>query len=370
MKHLHNFATVAEYEAVKDTLEMPYIVSIDETDGLQYNTDVIRVPHGSSGSNDNLEYLDVSNIAGLADGYFYWILTQSAKTTKVVGYNEEKDMFWYHLYPSRLIEMEPIDAVAVDLQEIILVHDEYKEFYIETTLRDYTIMCVQSAGFDNAEELFDSIPRITKEEFFTIPEKPKKPLIGAWIQHVNGTLYTGDQWTAGGFSNDEANGVAVINTEKGVSLVVAKDKFDPMPWSSMPNTLIEGIFTTTNWRECYQYKNTGVEPTSIIAAADPNSVAAACMNYTFPNGQQGYLPSCYEANMIAIRFISSLMSLIGRDAFGEGNEEYMLTSTQYDAEKAWTQRYSGMNLEQSTLGKVYNESFYAVCTLENYTFAE
>lgn len=50
MKYLHNFDTVAEYEAVKDTLEMPYIVSIDETAGLQYNTDVIRVPQGSDGS--------------------------------------------------------------------------------------------------------------------------------------------------------------------------------------------------------------------------------------------------------------------------------------------------------------------------------
>jgi hypothetical protein len=50
MKHLHIFSTAAEYEAVKDTLEMPYIVSIDETDGLQYNTDVVRVPQGSAGS--------------------------------------------------------------------------------------------------------------------------------------------------------------------------------------------------------------------------------------------------------------------------------------------------------------------------------
>lgn len=43
MKHLHIFNTVADYEAVKDTLEMPYIVLIDETDSLQYNTDTIRI---------------------------------------------------------------------------------------------------------------------------------------------------------------------------------------------------------------------------------------------------------------------------------------------------------------------------------------
>ena len=43
MKHLRIFSTTAEYEAVKDTLEMPYIVLIDEVDGLQYNTDAIRV---------------------------------------------------------------------------------------------------------------------------------------------------------------------------------------------------------------------------------------------------------------------------------------------------------------------------------------
>lgn len=56
MKHLHNFDTVAEYEAVKDNLEIPYVVSIDESDGLQYNTDVIRVPQGSVGPGDgNIE---------------------------------------------------------------------------------------------------------------------------------------------------------------------------------------------------------------------------------------------------------------------------------------------------------------------------
>lgn len=65
MKHLLNFDTVAEYDAVKDSLEKPYIVTIDENNGLQYNTDVIRVPEGSCGEGDSpfkAYYFDITNV--------------------------------------------------------------------------------------------------------------------------------------------------------------------------------------------------------------------------------------------------------------------------------------------------------------------
>ena len=64
MKHLLNFDTVAEYDAVKDSLEHPYVVTIDENNGLKYNTDVIRVPEGQGGASEggsSWKYYDCSN---------------------------------------------------------------------------------------------------------------------------------------------------------------------------------------------------------------------------------------------------------------------------------------------------------------------
>lgn len=52
------------------------------------------------------------------------------------------------------------------------------------------------------------------------PQLPK----GAFIQHIDGKLYTTDQWSAMGFTNDEANGVAVISDN--AKFVIAKTSFD------------------------------------------------------------------------------------------------------------------------------------------------
>lgn len=60
MKYLKYFDTVAEYDAAKDSLEQPYVVTIDENNGLQYNTDVIRVPVGSGTITDDMLYVNVA----------------------------------------------------------------------------------------------------------------------------------------------------------------------------------------------------------------------------------------------------------------------------------------------------------------------
>ena len=44
---------------------------------------------------------------------------------------------------------------------------------------------------------------------------------GVYIQHVNGSLYTESEWTAGGYSNDSANGVAILS-ETVHAFVIAK----------------------------------------------------------------------------------------------------------------------------------------------------
>lgn len=200
---------------------------------------------------------------------------------------------------------------------------------------------------------------ITKEEFYHIDKS------GAYIQHIDGTLYTADQWTNGGFNNDEANGIAVINETENISFIVAKETLGSMPWSSMPNTLIEGITTTTNSDEA-DADRAGVENTAIIAAADPNSAAAACANYTFPNGQKGYLMSTMEGRLMYgyESLMKSLAELLGT----KWPEDFYWTYIQYDANQAWYARVAGTG-DFHYVSKIENNTVRPVCTLENYKFA-
>lgn len=168
---------------------------------------------------------------------------------------------------------------------------------------------------------------ISKEEFY--PTLLKK---GVFIQHIDGTLYRGWEWAEKGFSGDEANGVAVISDE--ASLVVAKDSLGEIPWSSKPNVLIDGVTTADSYDIAMNYNN-GVEDTAKIAAFDPDSAAAKCANYTFPNGQKGYLPSLREIRMMG--GCNEALELIGGAPIDEDGTYYW-SSIQWGAEEAWTTR--------------------------------
>ena len=273
MKHLHNFNTVAEYEAVKDTLEMPYIVSIDETDGLQYNTEVIRVPQGSEGSGgenegSNWRYFATNNYGLIAE------VPMFSSLIKVYDWQSNNIQILPLGEANIILSKFELMAMAYNMNQTIYVTSPEGETL--TTVGDWIEFLLESIGV--GMDILGT--EITKEEFYRIPDLSHD---GTYIQHINGTLYTSDQWTNGSFSNDDANGVAIIDTINNVNLVVAKDKLNPMPWSSMPDTLIDDIFTTTDMNEIEKIY-CGAEDTAIIAAADPNSAAAACMNYTFPNG--------------------------------------------------------------------------------------
>lgn len=145
---------------------------------------------------------------------------------------------------------------------------------------------------------------------------------GVFIQHIDGNLYTGDEWTAGGFANTEANGIAVITAE--CQFVAALEEFkattevcygggyahDLIPlnkyvdedealldFSGQRNTqvIIESL-------KDYTYGNVTGSP-----------MASACAAYTFPNGKKGYLPSLGELYVIASNRseVDTLLSLVG-----------------------------------------------------------
>lgn len=159
---------------------------------------------------------------------------------------------------------------------------------------------------------------------------------GIFIQHIDGKLYTTNEWTLGGFSNDKANGVAVVTSE--CAFVIAKnDVSSSKNWASDTSTLIDGVITAVDG-DAAKADFSGVENTALITSIDTSGAAYLCANFTFPNGKKGYLPASGElwvANNHKTEIKAALL-LIGGIALLEGNSSIRYwTSTQYDARYAW-----------------------------------
>lgn len=135
------------------------------------------------------------------------------------------------------------------------------------------------------------------ERYFVI-DKPNLVLLDAtkkvlynidvgnvFIQHIDGRLFSVDEWNANGFSTDVANGAAVIDSR--ASFVVAKEDIgEKLVWSTEA-VLIDGVSIGIN-------NYSGLEDTEILVASGICPAAEACNNYIFPDGSKGYLASAGE----------------------------------------------------------------------------
>lgn len=175
------------------------------------------------------------------------------------------------------------------------------------------------------------------------------PIVGVYIQHINGKLYTTDEWASKGFDNEQANGVAVGDVVDGtaVSFVIAKTYFDKMPWSS-DTAAVSGIMSTSNLATA-KTDYAGAANTELMLASDTSGAAYTCANFIFPNGKKGYLPAFGEWCVVySLRArINSALSLIGGQTFdySTGSVGNFWSSTQYPSSKAWAMKlYSGDGL--------------------------
>lgn len=155
---------------------------------------------------------------------------------------------------------------------------------------------------------------------------------GAYIQHIDGTLYDEEGWANGGFSNDEANGVAVISAK--ALFVIAKTELGAIKWSSNTGSLVNGILTTSD-KTTALTDFAGYDNTQLMLATDTSGAGYSCANYTFPNGNKGYLPALGELKEACDNQskIDSLMTKIGGDAFS--SYSYYWSSTQYSYRESW-----------------------------------
>ena len=193
---------------------------------------------------------------------------------------------------------------------------------------------------------------------------------GIYIEHVNGTLYTEDEWTAGGFSNDDANGVAVVRPISGSFVIAKNESSSKLAWGGNGKT-ITGIFTTTRREEAYLDNGGAGNTPKIIEQCTGytnNGITGApaaeyCANFTFPNNKKGYLGALGEWRAVYdnITKINSMLSLIGGTIIPVG--DYHWTSTQGDIANSWSidLKYFLTN----TIGKLITCYVRAFCLLSN-----
>ena len=126
---------------------------------------------------------------------------------------------------------------------------------------------------------------------------------GVYIQHVNGSLYTESEWTAGGYANSDANGVALLS-ETAPAFVIAKEKASSktLQWGGCDKVIV-GVMSYANTSDAFLDFDGAYNTENIIEQlagyTDSKGItgapaAEACANYTFPSGAKGYLPTMGE----------------------------------------------------------------------------
>lgn len=165
---------------------------------------------------------------------------------------------------------------------------------------------------------------------------------GVYIQHVDGSLHTEAEWTAGGYANSDANGVAILS-DTVPAFVIAKQNASSstLMWGGYNKTVPDIVTSTSSATAVLDYDGAGNTPKIIEYLAGTNDgyvdgapAAEACAAFTFPNGKKGYLPALGEwkgayNNKTAV---VSAMTLIGGTAI---SSNYYWSSTQYYSNYSW-----------------------------------
>jgi hypothetical protein len=173
---------------------------------------------------------------------------------------------------------------------------------------------------------------------------------GVYIQHKDGSLYTESEWTAGGYANSDANGVALLS-ETHPGFVIAKQdaSSSTLPWGGYGKTITGIVSSTDSAVALLDFDGIGNTPKIIeqCAGYTDSSVtgapaAEACAAYTFPSGQKGYLPALGEWKIASDNksAVDSAMALIGGT---EVKAQYYGSSTQKGSSYNWILNW-GTNL--------------------------
>lgn len=179
------------------------------------------------------------------------------------------------------------------------------------------------------------------------------PTVGVSIQHVDGKLYTTDEWLSNGFDKSEANGVAVLSSK---SRFVIHKKQMSCVWSTSKSFTGEGVTQTTS-SDIAKTDYAGEANTDAILTDEATVAAHRCANTLFPNGRKGYLPSMGELDLVHFYKyeIDNAMALIGGDKL---NQSYW-SSTMSSNSGAWVYIMNGYG-ENADAWSITYSYYYAL----------
>lgn len=134
-----------------------------------------------------------------------------------------------------------------------------------------------------------------------------------YIQHIDGTLYTTDEWTAGGYANNQANGVAVVCASTSFVIARTYEISPAIKWGPHNGDIadLSGIGETSMAMSDFDGK--GNTEKILAAYGDSDSIAKRCAAFTFPNGKSGYLGSAGQTNIALLNLtaINAAMAKCG-----------------------------------------------------------
>lgn len=166
--------------------------------------------------------------------------------------------------------------------------------------------------------------------------------IGVYIQHIDGTLYTTDDWTSGGYTNEEANGVAVVRPISGSFVIAKEESSSRLKWGGYGTNITDIVTSTSNSTAVLDNDGAGNTPKIIeqlTGVTDSYGTVGApaaeyCASYTFPNGKTGYLGALgeWQAAYNNKAKVNSAMSLIGGTTI---STNYYWSSTQHSSDGGW-----------------------------------
>lgn len=153
---------------------------------------------------------------------------------------------------------------------------------------------------DKANFVTPSVYSTTAKSTLIQPDFKYNESAGIYIEHVNGTLYTADEWKAGNFSKDDASGVAVVRPLSGSFVFDNKKETRHLAWGG--EKTITGVVSTNSSYKAF-LDNDGKGNTSKIieqynGSTNDNITGAPaaeyCRNCVYSNDRKGYLGSLGE----------------------------------------------------------------------------
>lgn len=324
---------------------------------------------------NNLRYVRDERISSLeykcpTGGYF-----EDMSTQKPVNLTKVKDRVYivenkiYYITVNISSNMDDADfTIEYTNQENEVITTTVKKGQHILPIKYGTNLKITPSEIENCEtpSIYNSTVTSTLiEKSFNYAEKTD-----IYIQHIDGTLYTTDDWTSGGYTNEDANGVAVVRPISDSFVIAKEESSSKLAWGGYNKTLTDIVTSSTSSVAVLDNDGAGntskiIEQLTGVTIGGVTGAPAAeyCAGCTFPNGKTGYLGALGEWKAVYDNKtkVNSAMSLIGGTPFSTSYSYW--SSTQYSSYYSWEFSYPNGYFRNSD--KYHILGVRAFCLLSN-----